>query len=645
MDVRLPEIPLKLLSVFVDADGDIRVKEDHLREVLSSLRNCFGEVLDLVRLEFVEEVNALKTMTDRAQEELVEDVKKNYPTKSEFQELEAFVHRADNDLINMQRQIKAAEQRMKQMSSTAGTMSLSMLPSPSTSVFRSDDVRPSPSGREERDQLNRIERDIKDLKKSQDDILELRLDLIMKSDFEAAQYELEQQLVEAKTKITEEITELQGAVSQQRERQDDFQLQQQLGVERAETMDLHHAELRQEQLHAIGELRRQMEGQVAHLLGLNEALKTADMAQVHDRLATLAQDLDEVRSDLTTRAQGVWVERLEKEQVDLKSQVTQETSRLSHALQQIWPSLERSDEKERKMEAWSQQAAKQLQAVRSANGELIDDFQKVAKKAKEDQISYSERHQALTQEMERIRATLEFKEASNLEYHAMVEERLETLEMDLARETRRIEEKAEEGIQFLGSKLSTVEENTKDREQAVLFGARCLSCNRAYEDTLKTSGAVNLPGEKRKAQVFAEIQRALHSPRTDPQEAIKLIAVKVGRPCASPPSSKEGGPFAAGRDYSSMAFGIEDVQLLPMHAVSTSGARASGRGRGGGQGGHGARAARMRDLCTTPRPLQSPTDRCTWTFGRAQTTSPDLPGEGRFKTKAQAFEDLKAAIS
>lgn len=61
-------------------------------------------------------------------------------------------------------------------------MSLSMLPSPSPSVFRSvwklsflalsvelamshldqDDVRPSPSGREERDQLNRIERDIKD---------------------------------------------------------------------------------------------------------------------------------------------------------------------------------------------------------------------------------------------------------------------------------------------------------------------------------------------------------------------------------------------------------------------------------------------------------------------------------------------------
>ena len=41
---------------------------------------------------------------------------------------------------------------------------------------------------------------------------------------------------------------------------------------------------------------------------------------------------------------------------------------------------------------------------------------------------------------------------------------------------------------------------------------------------------------------------------------------------------------------------LEDVQLLPMRAVSTSGARASGRGRGGGQGGHAARAARMRPV-------------------------------------------------
>ena len=41
---------------------------------------------------------------------------------------------------------------------------------------------------------------------------------------------------------------------------------------------------------------------------------------------------------------------------------------------------------------------------------------------------------------------------------------------------------------------------------------------------------------------------------------------------------------------------LEDVQLLPMRAVSTSGVRASGRGRGGGQGGHAARTARMRPV-------------------------------------------------
>ncbi|CAL1159205.1 unnamed protein product [Cladocopium goreaui] len=280
----------------------------------------------------------------------------------------------------------------------------------------------------------------------------------------------------------------------------------------SEALEQRQEELRQEQVTAVEQLQQSLEEQVANLLSLNEDLKTADMAQV-EQLTTIFRCIDDVKMELDLRARGVWVERLDTEQTDLKKQLEQETQRLSDALQKIWPSLERSDEKERKLEAWSQQAAKQLQAVRVANGELIDDFQKVAKKAKEDQVSYSQRHQALTADHEQIRASLEFKELSHAEHMAMVEERLETLEMDLARETHRIEDKAEEQLQFLAGKMRAMEENAKDREQAVLFGARCLSCNRAYEDTLKTSGAVNLPGEKRKAQVFAEIQRALHSPR------------------------------------------------------------------------------------------------------------------------------------
>lgn len=636
MDVRLPEIPLKLLSVFVDVDGEIRVKEDFLREVLSSFRSSFGEVVDLLRGEFVEEVNAVRSGAESSHEQLLQDMQTNFSSTKEFRDLEAFVQRLDNDMMNIQRQMKS----VKQMTTSfgAGTLSVGTAPlSPSPSMLRVSeevrDVRASSSGREVDKDITRIERDIKELQKSQEDLLEMRDALVLKLDFEVTQRQLEEQLMEAKTKIMEEISRLQQQTSVQQQNQDDVQLLQQLATARSEALEQRQEELRQEQVTAVEQLRHNLEEEVAHLLSLNEDLKTADMAQV-EQLTTIFRCIDDVKVDLDLRARGVWVERLDAEQAELKKQLEQENQRLSDALQKIWPSLERSDEKERKLEAWSQQAAKQLQAVRAANGELIDDFQKVAKKAKEDEVSYSQRHQALTADHEKIRASLEFKELSHAEHMSMVEERLETLEMDLARETRRIEDKAEEQLHFLAGKMRAMEENAKDREQAVLFGARCLSCNRAYEDTLKTSGAVNLPGEKRKAQVFAEIQRALHSPRTDPQEPIKLIAVKVGRPCPSP-SSKEG-PFAS-RDYSSMAYGIEDVQLLPVRARSSVG-RNSGPSR-----------SKARDLCTTPRPMQSPVER-HWTFGRAvstpapETVSP-VPGESRLKTKEQAFEDLKAAIS
>ena len=47
-------------------------------------------------------------------------------------------------------------------------------------------------------------------------------------------------------------------------------------------------------------------------------------------------------------------------------------------------------------------------------------------------------------------------------------------------------------------------------------------------------------------QVFAEIQRALHSPRTDPQEPIKLIAVKAQIDCCGmfPPMGIFGDVFS-----------------------------------------------------------------------------------------------------
>ncbi|CAL1159196.1 unnamed protein product [Cladocopium goreaui] len=111
MEVQLPEIPLKLLSVFVDVDGEIRVKEDFLREVLSSFRSSFGEVVDLLRGEFVEEVNAVRSGVESSQEQLLQDMQKNYSSTKEFKDLEAFVQRLDNDMMNIQRQLKSNDQK------------------------------------------------------------------------------------------------------------------------------------------------------------------------------------------------------------------------------------------------------------------------------------------------------------------------------------------------------------------------------------------------------------------------------------------------------------------------------------------------------------------------------------------------------
>lgn len=109
--------------------------------------------------------------------------------------------------------------------------------------------------------------------------------------------------------------------------------------------------------------------------------------------------------------------------------------------------------------------------------------------------------------------------------------------------------------------ISSVSEELKDREQAVLFGARCLSCNRVYDDIQKDAGVVEPPNgsAKQQALVLAEIQKALQSQRPDSQ-SISMLAVKVGRPGNI--SARSGlGPFAGRQD--TMACGIEDVSILP----------------------------------------------------------------------------------
>eukprot|EP00913_Durusdinium_trenchii_P005756 g5370.t1 len=92
MDVELPEIPVKLISVFRDANDEIRVKEDTLREVLSRFRSYSStvgtQVLEVLRNEFVEEVTTLRNRMADAQSQLSKDFQASFASKEALKDLE-----------------------------------------------------------------------------------------------------------------------------------------------------------------------------------------------------------------------------------------------------------------------------------------------------------------------------------------------------------------------------------------------------------------------------------------------------------------------------------------------------------------------------------------------------------------------------
>lgn len=123
-------------------------------------------------------------------------------------------------------------------------------------------------------------------------------------------------------------------------------------------------------------------------------------------------------------------------------------------------------------------------------------------------------------------------------------------------------------VAALRAALGNISHALKDKEEAVLFGARCLSCNRVFDDVQTEADVVDLSLERQKSLVFAEIQRALHSPKCDPAEPLNLIAVKVGRQMGI----KCGAATYLGRDVHSMARGIEAVHLIPLRPATGSNA-------------------------------------------------------------------------
>jgi len=114
-------------------------------------------------------------------------------------------------------------------------------------------------------------------------------------------------------------------------------------------------------------------------------------------------------------------------------------------------------------------------------------------------------------------------------------------------------------VGILKEAVSLLARHDKEREQAVLFGARCLSCNRVYDDVEREPGAVDLQCEKQKNHLFSQVQKALNNPASDFSKPIKLISVKVGRQKTTP-GSDGAGKFNT-RD-GAFGYALDDVQLL-----------------------------------------------------------------------------------
>lgn len=67
---------------------------------------------------------------------------------------------------------------------------------------------------------------------------------------------------------------------------------------------------------------------------------------------------------------------------------------------------------------------------------------------------------------------------------------------------------------------------TIDNREGVLFGQRCLSCNRTFADDVQTANAVELDKERQRSALLHEVEQAYNS--TD-GGAIKFLSINVGK--------------------------------------------------------------------------------------------------------------------
>merc|ERR1719327_349741 len=95
-------------------------------------------------------------------------------------------------------------------------------------------------------------------------------------------------------------------------------------------------------------------------------------------------------------------------------------------------------------------------------------------------------------------------------------------------------------------------------KDTVLFGAKCLSCNRVFDDVDRSAGSVDNHSDQQRAQVLTEVQRALNHPAGDFSKPIKMLSVKVGR--TGNIHAGDGGTYESRE--TGYGYPLEDVSLM-----------------------------------------------------------------------------------
>jgi len=214
----------------------------------------------------------------------------------------------------------------------------------------------------------------------------------------------------------------------------------------------------------------------------------------------------------------------------------------------------------------------ELERLRRKQDVVLKDIGQNAQEAEEKLIAFTGRYDAACMAMESTAKALESKiaqqertVAQNIKQFLTKEAYTDSKLQELAKAVKgqamsSVERPCESSeLTYIRGVLATLCGQLKSQEQSVLFGARCLSCNRCYDDVERVAGVVDPSAETFRLQALNEIEKALTSPRCDPLDPVNFISVKVGR---TYDAQQQGGVMAHCRD-TSLARGVEDVILLP----------------------------------------------------------------------------------